>query len=114
MPTELDTYLKEVHDIKAFMVEHQAKGIVPLKEEIDRMAKSLTSVQEAMRVIQRDQLGRMTDDGRLRVSQGRFLGFFILLQFKLVPQQLWLLSTSYPLCLWLFLQHFFWVKVLPG
>lgn len=78
--SEIDTLLKEVQDVRAFMQEHAEKKIVPLKEEVERMGKVLTSVQEGFRAIQREQLVRMasTGDGQFRVPEGRLAGYTLL------------------------------------
>ena len=75
MATEIDSVIKELHDIKAFYTEHFERGIAPLKEEQVRIAKALLDAQTALREYQRSKLAGMSDDGRLRVKAGRLAGY---------------------------------------
>ncbi len=72
--SDIDVLLKELGEAKSFMQSHVDAKVAPLKEETDRVAKTLIDVQNALKNLQRERLARMSDDGRLRVPEGRFAG----------------------------------------
>lgn len=78
MVTEIDVLMKQLADARSFMVEHADKKIAPLKEETDRIGKVLADVQSGLKQLQRDRLARMSDDGRIRVADGRLAGYDLL------------------------------------
>ncbi len=73
MATEIDTLFKEIQDARAFVQERIAQGVAPLKEEQERLAKTLLEVQTGFKQLQRDKLARM-DNGKVRVRDGRLAG----------------------------------------
>ena len=78
MPTEIDTILTELTRLKDFAQERVKAGIAPLKEEYDRMAVAMKDIQTKLVEIQREKLARVSDEGIMRVPNGRLAGFTFL------------------------------------
>jgi hypothetical protein len=72
--TDIDLLLADMREARQFMVEHTDSKIVPLKEELDRVGKTLVDVEAGLKELRRERLARMTDDGRVRLPSTRMAG----------------------------------------
>ena len=75
MPTELDTLLQEMRDIKGFLDAKVAAGIVPLKEELERLGKALLETQSKIQELRKAYAAKVGAEGRIMVPSGRLAGY---------------------------------------
>jgi HK97 family phage major capsid protein len=76
--TDIDTLLSELADVKSFMSDRVEERTAPLREEVDRISGSMKAVEEGMKDLRRERLAKMSNDGRVRVSDGRLAGYDLL------------------------------------
>lgn len=74
MPSELDTFLKEMSDIKDFVVKRVEGHEKVTKEELERLTRAYTDVANKIAALERARAARITD-GKLTVPNGRLTGF---------------------------------------
>lgn len=78
MGTEVDSMqhvLAEVEKIKTFVTEKVEEGVKPTRDEVARIAKSFSSVQDELREVKIDKALRVGQEGPAKVRSGRLSGF---------------------------------------
>mgnify|MGYP001602929408 FL=1 len=76
-----------MREARQFMVEHTDEKVKPLKEELDRISKTVAGVEAGFKELRRERLARMTDDGRIRVPGTRLAGMDVW-ELRLLQQML--------------------------
>lgn len=74
MVAGVEELLQELGGIKSFAQGLVAQEREATQEEMGKLAKGLEDIQAGMAQIRKERIGRMGDDGRLMVREGRFLG----------------------------------------
>jgi HK97 family phage major capsid protein len=72
--TELDVVMAEIKGVQDFVDTKIAEGLTPMREEMTRMAESVSEAEKQLKDARRAQVTRMDTNGQLKVREGRFAG----------------------------------------
>ena len=72
--TELDELLGEIEGQKEFLVGKIAEGLVPVREELDRMVKFMEETETQLKDKRRSEVLKLDQHSGLKIKAGRFAG----------------------------------------